>query len=217
MPKEISSNLMDEETIKRIRKFKILNGLTHEELKHLLGDPGNKYHARISKLVTYNPKEIVISEGDYDSWIFWVVQGEFAVFKNNVLITIFSAPGDVFGEMSSIEEDSRSATVIAREKSTCLCIDMSILDTLNDLGIKDKVRTGIYRLKSERLYQTTIKLAAEKQRVHEQQKHILVERLKLIEKEDHLKKWENDLRDREMRLGNIIHSENMPNVYAARD
>lgn len=209
MPKEITSNLIEDDTLKRIRKFRILNLLTPDELKLLLGTGESDYHKRISKIVTYQPKETVIREGDFDSWIFWVVQGEFAVFKNDVLITVFSEPGEVFGEMSSIDEDSRSATVISREKSICLSIDMSILDSMPDSCVKEKIRVGIYRLKSERLNQTTMKLVAEKKRVIEQQKQVLVERLNLIEKEDWLKRWEQDLSERESRLGNHTSTTNL--------
>jgi len=208
MPKEIPSNLMEDDALKRIRKFRILNLLTPDELRLLLGTGESEYHKRISKIVTYQPKETVIREGDFDSWIFWVVQGEFGVFKKNVLIAVFNEPGEVFGEMSSVDEDSRSATVIAREKSICLSIDMSILDSIPDLCVKEKIRAGMYSLKSERLNQTTSKLVAEKKRVIEQQKQILVERLKLIEKEDQLKRWEQDLSERETRLCNYACSIN---------
>lgn len=182
--------------------------MTPDELRLLIGTGESEYHKRISKIVTYQPKETVIKEGDFDSWIFWVIQGEFAVFKKNVLIAVFNEPGEVFGEMSSIDEDSRSATIIAREKSICLSIDMSILDSIPDLCVKEKIRSGMYSLKSERLNQTTSKLVAEKKRVIEQQKQILEERLKLIEKEDQLKRWEQDLSEREARLCNYVCSNN---------
>lgn len=208
MPKEITSNLMEDDTLKRIRKFRILNLLSPDELRRLLGNSESEYHKRISKIVSYQPKETVIREGDFDSWIFWVVQGEFAVFKKDVLIAVFNEPGEVFGEMSSIDEDSRSATVIAREKSICLSIDMSVLDSIPDHCVKEKIRAGMYSLKSERLNQTTSKLVAEKKRVIEQQKQILIERLNLIEKEDQLKRWEQDLIERETRLCNYAVSIN---------
>lgn len=200
MPKEIKANLIEENTIKRLKKFKILKSLTLNELRTLLGTNENEYHNRIAKMIQYKSKETVIREGDFDSWIFWVIQGEFAVFKNDVLITVFTEPGDVFGEMSSLGEDSRSASVVARKDSTCVSMDMSILDTLSDLSVKDKIQTGIYNLKSERLNQTTAHLVAEKQKMLEQQKELLIERLRLIEKEDHLTKWEKDLQKREDRL-----------------
>ncbi|MBU1172402.1 MAG: cyclic nucleotide-binding domain-containing protein [Proteobacteria bacterium] len=200
MPREIKSSLIEENTIKRLKKFKILKNLSLNELRILLGTKESEYHNRIAKLVSYDAKETVIKEGDFDSWIFWVVQGEFAVIKNDVLITVFTEPGDVFGEMSSLGEDSRSATVIARKEGTCVSIDMSILDSIRDLHVKEKIQTGIYQLKSERLNQTTAKLVSEKQKMLEQQKKLLIEHLKIIEKEDQLAKWEKDLRHREESL-----------------
>jgi hypothetical protein len=77
---------------------------------------------------------------------------------------------------------------------------MSVLDSIPDSKIKDKIRTGIYYLKSERLNQTTLKLAAEKKRVLEQQRQILADQLTLIEKENRLKQWEQELSEREMQL-----------------
>ncbi|GAB6095010.1 hypothetical protein JCM14469_12620 [Desulfatiferula olefinivorans] len=200
MPREITSNLIGDDTIKRLKKFKILKNLTLDQLRTLLGTGETAYHKRIAKLVRYAPREPVIREGDFDSWIFWVVQGEFAVMKNNVLITVFTEPGEVFGEMSSMGEDSRSASVIARKEGICVSIDMSILDTLTDSTVKDKIRSGIYQLKSERLNETTAKLVAERQRMLEQQKDLLIEQLKLMEKEDRLKKWEAELQLREQAL-----------------
>lgn len=210
MPKEIKSNLIEEDTIKRLRKFQILKSLTQQELRLLLGTGESEYHKRIAKMVRYEPKEIVIREGDFDSWIFWVVQGEFAVIKKDVLIALFTHPGEVFGEMSSLGEDSRSASVIARKESICVSIDMSILDSISDLNIKDKIKTGIYKLKSERLNQTTAKLVSEKQKMIEQQKEILIERLRLMEKEDLLGKWEKDLCQREELLK--IKTEATPSI-----
>lgn len=206
MPKEIKANLIEENTIKRLKKFKILKNLTLDELRTLLGTNENEYQKRIAKMVQYKSKETVIREGDFDSWIFWVVQGEFAVFKDDVLITVFTEPGDVFGEMSSLGEDSRSASVIARKESICVSMDMSVLDNLTDLAVKDKIQTGIYKLKSERLNQTTATLVAEKQKMLEQQKELLIERLRLIEKEDKLTKWEKDLQKREelLRMPHVI-------------
>lgn len=221
MPKEITSNLLEENTLKRIRKFKILNLLSEDELKLLIGPEHSDYHKRISKLVMYQPKETVIHEGVFDSWIFWVIQGEFAVFKNNVLITIFNDPGDVFGEMSSIDEDSRSATVVSRGTGICLSIDMSVLDSIQNDCIREKIRTGVYRLKSERLNQTTAKLVSEKKRLNEQQKQILIERLNLMEHEERLKKWESDLTDRENRIlqykTTLSHSVNSPSKATLLD
>lgn len=209
MPREIKSNLIEDDTVKLLNKFKILKELTLNEIRLLLGTRENDYQKRIAKLVKYQAEETVIREGDFDSWIFWIVKGEFAVIKNDVVVAVFNAPGEVFGEMSIMDEDSRSASVVTVTKGICLSIDMSILDSISNEFIKTKIKTGINHLKSERLNQTTAKLVKQKQKVVEekqklveQQKEILVERLRLIEKEEQLNKWEEELKLREFKLKN---------------
>lgn len=166
----------------------------------MLGGEKSRYQERIAKLVRYEAKETVLNEGDFDSWVFWIVKGKFAVVKGGIPITVFSKPGDVFGEMSILDADSRTATVVSVAGGVCLSIDMSILDTLEDARIRKKVRNGIQRLKSERLSQTTNKLVEEKQKVAQQKKEIEVERKRLMEKEAVLEDLEKELSDKEGRL-----------------
>ncbi|MFH2064465.1 MAG: cyclic nucleotide-binding domain-containing protein [Pseudomonadota bacterium] len=200
MPAEIKSNLIQDETINLLHKFKILNDFSRDEIRNLLGGEKSSYQERIAKLVRYEPGETVLKEGDFDSWIFWIVKGEFAVLKGSVPITVFSKPGEVFGEMSILEADSRSATVVSVNGGVCLSIDMSILDTMEDHHIREKVRNGIQHLKSERLSQTTNKLVEEKQKVVQQKEEIEVERKRLREKEKTLAALAGELADKEKKL-----------------
>lgn len=200
MPTEIKSNLIQDETIHLLHKFKILKDFSKDEILDLLGGEKSPYQERIAKLVRYEPSETVLNEGDFDSWIFWIVKGEFAVVKSGVPITVFSKPGEVFGEMSILEADSRSATVLSLNGGVCLSIDMSILDTLEDKHIRKKVRNGIQELKSERLSQTTNKLVEEKRKVAQQMKEIEAERKQLKEKEEALETLAKELADKEERL-----------------
>ncbi len=200
MPKIIKSNLIREDTIDLLHKFQILKALSQEEIKTLLGKEGNQYHQRIAKLVQYVEKEVVVNEGEFDSWVFWVVKGEFAVIKKEVTIAVFSQPGEVFGEMSILAGDSRSASVVAMGAGVCLCIDMSVLYTIEDQTIKRKIEEGIQRLKSERLNLTTEKLASEKRWIASQLMDINAEKERLAEKEKILHSKELELRAMEAKL-----------------
>jgi CRP-like cAMP-binding protein len=200
MPMIIKSNLIREETIGLLHKFQILNALTYEEIKVLLGRAGNNYHQNIAKLVQYTEKETAVNEGEFDSWVFWVVKGEFAVIKQQIIIAVFNQPGEVFGEMSIIEGDSRSASVVALKDGVCLSIDMSILDTIENPSIKAKIQDGIHLLKSKRLNLTTNKLVAEKRRVLDQLDKIALEKERLSEKEKDLGAKEKELRAMEEKL-----------------
>ncbi len=202
MSKEIKSDLIEDKTIKLLHKFKILKDLTENEIKMLLGiGKADSYQKRIAKLIKYKPQEKVIQQGDFDSWVFWVVKGNFIVVKNKVPIAVFSHPGEVFGEMSILDDDNRrSATVISADKSVCLGIDMSILDNLKNDNMRNKIRMGIDQLKSERLNTTTNKLVKEKKKIAQQQKDLALEMQKLKEKEELLNQKEKELLDKENML-----------------
>ncbi len=214
MAKKIGANLIKDDTIKLLSKFQILNTLTLKEIKNLLGQEGDRYHKRLAKLMKYRHREIVIKEGDIDSWVFWVVKGKYAVVKDRITIAAMQQPGEVFGEMSVLEDDSRTASVIAINDGVCLSIDMSVLDTLDDENIKDKISHGIQKLKSERINQTNTKLVAGVKKLTIQQKTINEEkkRLKGIEellnlreielnqREEKLEKWEGELKLKENKL-----------------
>lgn len=201
MSAEIKSNLIQEDTINLLHKFQILKNFSRDEIRGLLGGTQSSYQARIAKLVRYEPGETVLQEGDFDSWIFWIVKGEFAVLKGGVPITVFTRPGDVFGEMSILEADCRSATIKSVDGGVCLSIDMSVLDTMEDKYVREKVKDGIQHLKSERLSQTTNILVEEKKRVAQVKAELTVKQ-KLLEEEDkRLTKLADELSEKEIRLG----------------
>lgn len=200
MPKEIKSNLIGDETIDLLSKFQILKAFSRDEIRKLLGREKSGYQERIAKLVRYKVREIVLREGEFDSWVFWVVKGEFAVVKDGIPVTIFRRPGNVFGEMSILEADCRNATVVSLKDGICLSIDMSILDTLDDESVREKVMKGIQRLKSRRLSHTTEKLVAEKRKGVREKKSMEIEKKRLKEKEAKLSIREKELMEKEMKL-----------------
>ncbi|BCS99033.1 hypothetical protein DSLASN_46650 [Desulfoluna limicola] len=200
MGTSIKTNLITEETIRLLQKFQILKGLTLDEIRRLLGVKESDYQQRIAKLVHYKSGETVIREGDLDSWIFWIVKGSCAVTKNNIYIAEFNKAGEVFGEMSCLDIDSRSASVISTTDSICVSIDMSILDTLKNETIRNKIKSGIHTMQAQRLSDTTVKLAEERKHLLEQQDIILQREKEFKEKETMLRQWEKDLAIREQKL-----------------
>lgn len=197
MPVEVPRELFQQKTVELIHKFKILNTLTLDELYLIMETAKTEYKSKIVKLVKYAPEEAVIREGEYDSWIFWVLRGKYLVKKGEVVIAEFSAPGDVFGEMSALEVDMRSATVISDGPGVCFSMDLSVLYNLKNDAIRLKIQAGIQALKSERLALTTEKLVAEKQKIAEQQKEIHRERQRLEEKQQELEQREKMIIEKE--------------------
>ena len=87
---------------------------------------------RVSKLRKYEPGEVIIQEGTYDSWVYFLVQGEVGIVHRGVELGRLRRLGDVFGEMGIIDGSPRSATVTALTPVVCLGMDASIFDRLKD-------------------------------------------------------------------------------------
>ena len=66
---------------------------------------------------TYNPKQIIIREGDYGKEVFLIIAGKVVVTekvkKGSYKVLNSLGPGEIFGEMAMLENTSRSATLIA--------------------------------------------------------------------------------------------------------
>ncbi|MCK5163438.1 MAG: cyclic nucleotide-binding domain-containing protein [Desulfobacula sp.] len=158
MPKDLKTNLLSEKIISIMRKFMIFENIESHDIKTILNaNPESnegKYHKRIAKLCQYDKGEIVIKEGEFDSWSFWVIKGVFDVIQNGIPIATFADPGEIFGEMSVFEGIPRTASVVSITDGICLCIDMSIIENLNDKKIETIIKEGFYTVILERLGNT---------------------------------------------------------------
>jgi CRP-like cAMP-binding protein len=166
MPKDLMANLMSENIISIIKKFMIFKNIDTTDIRKILNidteSNGDEYLKRIAKLCQYNKGETVIHEGAFDSWSFWVVKGVFNVIQNDDSIATFTKPGEIFGEMSVFEGIPRTASVVSLTKGICLCIDMSIIDTLNDNKIEALIKKGFYSVILKRVRKTKNKIKLEK-------------------------------------------------------
>jgi len=165
MPKDLKANLVSKDIISIIKKFMIFDKIKINDIKTILNitpEPDKKgYHKRIAKLCQYKKGETVIQEGDFDSWSFWVVKGIFDVIQDGIPIATFANPGEIFGEMSVFEGIPRTASVVSVTNSICLCIDMSIIENLNDKRIETIIKESFYSVIIKRLDHTKKSLKAE--------------------------------------------------------
>jgi CRP/FNR family transcriptional regulator, cyclic AMP receptor protein len=103
--------------IQNIQKLMAIPALRNFETKNL----GKLL--RLSKIRQYEDGEPIITEGERDKWLFFLLNGKIRVEKGGVEIVTSSKTGEMFGEMSLIDNLSRSASVFAVGKSVCLAVD----------------------------------------------------------------------------------------------
>ncbi|NQU63146.1 MAG: cyclic nucleotide-binding domain-containing protein [SAR324 cluster bacterium] len=82
-----------------------------------------------SKTVSFQPGEVLIEEGLYDQWVYFIIQGELDVFINGERMGTTGGP--IVGERC-ILGDPRGANLVAgKDGLMALGVEMSIIDELN--------------------------------------------------------------------------------------
>jgi CRP-like cAMP-binding protein len=152
------------ETLKRVSFFSNL------EERHL------QQVFRMSKMRQYDPDELIIPEGVYDSIIYVLLSGEVAIVKGGDPIARLHKTGDIFGELAIINCEPRSASVFAVSRTTCLAVDAAFLDNLVPLD-RDPVYAVVYKLFAEIIAQRLRVTSGELAAVREELARVKMERV----------------------------------------
>ena len=103
---------------------------------------------RMSKMRQYEPDEMIIPEGVYDTMIYVLLSGEAIVVKGGDVIARLHKTGDIFGELAIISYEPRSASVFAVGRTNCLAVDATFLDNLLPVD-RDPVYAVVYKMFAE--------------------------------------------------------------------
>ena len=131
--------LGNEELIQRLRALTPLK---------LIGDEDIKGFLKSSKLLKYEPEETIIEEGEYSSWIYFLIKGEVGIQKEGETLNVLRRCGDLFGEMCIIDNSPRSASIVAVTSTVCLAIDTSYSEKLKG-SYKNAFNAVLYRIFAE--------------------------------------------------------------------
>jgi len=117
---------------------------------------------RTTTIRDYDEKEPVITQGETDRCMFFLMSGRLAVDVNGVEVGVLEKPGVVFGEMGVIETAPRSASVTALEPTRCLALDVDFFDRLEGrakLAVQAFFYKMFYEVLVERLRETNERIA----------------------------------------------------------
>lgn len=102
-----------------LRQIPFLGSFSEEHLNNVLN---------ASTVLVCEPGDPVVTEGAEATRIFILLSGELEVVKDGDILTVLSSIGDIFGELAVLEDETRSATVVARTKAICLAVDQKFLE-----------------------------------------------------------------------------------------
>jgi CRP/FNR family transcriptional regulator, cyclic AMP receptor protein len=124
-----------------------------------------------SSYLQCEPGDVIIEEGEIDSRIYILLSGTIEVCKGGKLIVAISRAGEVFGELAVVNEDRRSASVIAKTKVVCLAVDQKFLQDIKPRDEHPAFYAALYefiaRVTAGRLEITSRKLATAEKELRE--------------------------------------------------
>jgi CRP/FNR family transcriptional regulator len=116
-------------------------------------DSKNPFIKKSGTIQTYNDGEIIFCQNEPSNEVYVLKSGRVRISKivDNKEIQLFiMMPGDIFGEMSLIENKTRSATAIALEDSELMAIKKENFETMSQK--EPQLMARIISLLSERIW-----------------------------------------------------------------
>lgn len=104
----------------------------------------------------YEKDEIICHQGDTGQYIYILQSGRLGIYKDDQLVSEYSKPGTILGEMSIILGDERSASIKAMEDSKVSVIRLSVIDMVQNFP---SFTVKILTVLAERLKETTSELS----------------------------------------------------------
>ena len=155
----------NDEIIQKLRAITPLRLIRDDDIKGLF---------KSSKMIKYDPSESIISEGEYSSWVYFLITGEVGIQKEGETINVLRKCGDIFGEMSIIDNSPRSASIVAISSTVCLAIDTSYAEKLKG-NEKNAYNAVIYRIYAEILAERLRKMDSEMIKVKNENYRLVTE------------------------------------------
>lgn len=96
---------------------------------------------RHSRIVSFEPGEVVIRKGDIDTWMYFILKGQLVVHPGEIddenQSVKYVTPGEVFGDLAMLSGGKRMANLVADPRSREIKVfgtDFSIFGALKDFS-----------------------------------------------------------------------------------
>lgn len=115
-----------------------------------------------SRVIIYEPDELIIPEGAFGDRLYVLISGKVRVIKQKNPVAVLDQVGDLFGELSALGDETRTASVFAMATTWCLELSPGFLQKL-PAADRDSCHALLYRYIAQvvalRLKKTTDELA----------------------------------------------------------
>ena len=148
-------------SVQHLRSIPALDKFTEKDLGELL---------TVSRIENYTDNERIIEENTTDSQVFYLISGKVKVIKGGKELVVLRRTGDVFGEIGVITGITRSASVYAVGRTTCLSVNIAHIDHLseaNRLTFKYLIYRSFAEIMANRLKNTTDELVRTRDRLEQ--------------------------------------------------
>lgn len=136
-----------------LRTLPFLGSFTDDQLDDVLNS---------SSYINCETGDVIIEEGTFDSRIYILLSGAVNVCKQDKVLATITRTGEVFGEIAVVNEDRRSASVVAAKPSVCLAVDQKFLQDVKPRDEDPAFYAALYefiaRVTAARLQATSSRL-----------------------------------------------------------
>jgi len=109
-----------------LQKYSLFGGLLEEQIQAIIP---------LMKEEKYNPGDLIITEGDTNDKIFFIIEGQVSVSKRDVELSRFGE-GEAFGEMEVLDVMSATASIKSISQVTALSISNRALHQIYKMDVK---------------------------------------------------------------------------------
>tara|TARA_B110000438_G_scaffold296731_1_gene341883 strand:+ start:3 stop:2360 length:2358 start_codon:yes stop_codon:yes gene_type:complete len=136
------------EKITTLKKIDLFSNIPSKTLYHV---------SQITEEVEFFKGELIFSEGDFGDYMLVIAKGKVRIHKGETTIAEIG-DGSCFGDMAILDGEPRSADATAIED--CILFKIKQRDFSQVLSNQNEVMTGIIKILTQRLRETTQKLYA---------------------------------------------------------